>query len=512
MSRYLKKDLSKCEKKNNLLPVSVFIFSYIDSDSLLTSSSSSHNSSLLKFKPFNGDHNDDDTKFIFDKSGIIWSKKNRNLVLDVEGESKKPGTHIILYACSGKANQAFQCEKVRLIKGIKVRNDVFRIKTWCGLYVTQTENDHLVQSTYQEDFSQCFIVTTLDEDNEEDEEDFIPIKKELGASKSSGSGAGAGAGTASISQKMKKTRRRQEVDDSDDGEVFDDDEFFQDDRIITTPTYSSNNSNIKYGIWLKEKEKDTTLSEKFFKKTIRDLIEKNTCRDKVRRRYGVDSYKAADIIFIMFDQLNPVAFVLAKIEKGSKGGAGGASDSDIIDISVVCSKKKKEGEGGAGYGGQLMTRFLNYTDEIKTTVRLDALFDVIGFYSKFGFEFKIGCGALHRKENVDSKSLSRNVEFYDLFPKAETTSSPRTKKLTPEIKIYENLLVNLTKKGFSKSKVCNNDTNIQFEDINNKECYNDGYTMIRCAQKPTPCPALTLYTEFIRKESASPRRKRQRRS
>jgi len=196
--------------------------------------------------------------------------------------------------------------------------------------------------------------------------------------------------------------------------------------------------------------KDTKFQESVLKKV--QSISKRSCMTKdggVYPSYATKYAKnKAEIIFIARHDSKAVGFILANMN--------GVNE---IYLAVICSDP--------GMGGPLIDFFLKYADDRNLSVSLEAMPNVLGFYSKdkYGFQFRQSC--------------SPNAQVIDASP---IVGRKLNGALTDD-SVFSKFIEQLQEHGFNKQKNGNcNKKNLKASEILENHCENDGYTMFRCGQ------------------------------
>lgn len=210
-------------------------------------------------------------------------------------------------------------------------------------------------------------------------------------------------------------------------------------------------------------EQTTILADDF--RDILGAIPGNPCKNEI----GVEFVRLGVIknrtFFVMYKgkgaEVYPYGFIFARPE-----GTG-------YFLDLICANQ---------YGGDLLKFFIKWcTAKKQQFIHLHALPQVIGLYTKFGFEFRQGCSSPALPE---TKAFAAAVKTKGrTFPKSGASVWE-----DDEYTYVREMVLTLQRRGFSAGTEhnpgCNSPTLSEqgFKDLG---CGGEGYTMMRCPKRQT---------------------------
>jgi hypothetical protein len=160
----------------------------------------------------------------------------------------------------------------------------------------------------------------------------------------------------------------------------------------------------------------------------------------------------------------------------------GDVDKEIYPYGFICARP--EGTGyfldlicATKYGADLLKFFIKWCTTKKAShIHLHALPQVMGLYTKFGFQFRRGCSdsAIPETKEFKAKVAAAGKAFPSSAPDVWTND---------DFKYVREMVLKLQKSGFSASthepEECLS-PDLTEERYRELVCGDDGYTMVRC--------------------------------
>jgi len=185
------------------------------------------------------------------------------------------------------------------------------------------------------------------------------------------------------------------------------------------------------------------------------------CKNQIKTAFVQNALRANTHFFVIYrgdvdKEIYPYGFICARPE-----GTG-------YFLDLICATK---------YGGDLLKFFIKWCTAKKAShIHLHALPQVMGLYTKFGFQFRRGCSdsAIPETKEFKAKVAAAGKAFPSSTPDVWTND---------DFKYVREMVLKLQKMGFSgadhEPEGCLS-PDLDEETFKKLECGNDGYTMVRC--------------------------------
>jgi len=209
-------------------------------------------------------------------------------------------------------------------------------------------------------------------------------------------------------------------------------------------------------------EQTTILADDF--RDILGAIPGNPCKNEISSEFIRRGIIQNRTFFIIYKgkgvEIYPYGFIFARPE-----GTG-------YFLDLICANQ---------YGGELLKFFIKWcTSKRQQFIHLHAQDQVIGLYTKFGFEFRRDCSspALPETKEFAAAVKTKGREF----PKSRVSVWK-----DGEYKYVREMILTLQRRGFSAKEHnpgCNSPT-LTEQGYHALDCGGNGYTMVRCPKRKT---------------------------
>ena len=196
-------------------------------------------------------------------------------------------------------------------------------------------------------------------------------------------------------------------------------------------------------------------------KSLIKSIPGNPCKNQIGTVFMQKSLRENTHFFVLYKgdaekEIYPYGFIFARPE-----GTG-------YFLDLICATKN---------GAELLKFFIKWCTAKKAShIHLHALPQVMGLYTKFGFQFRRGCAdsVIPETKEFKTKVTAAGKAFPSSAPDVWTND---------DFKYVREMVINLQKSGFSASPHepdgCFS-PDLDEETFRELGCGNDGYTMVRC--------------------------------